>query len=92
MAESHLTDGQSGDDAEDRRRSRSAELLSKADLFSGVDRADRSYEPDPQVREVRLALEKQKSELAAGRESIPLARLLDRTEVRLRRWWKRIRS
>ena len=38
MAESHSTDGQSGDDAEDRRRSRSAELLSKADLFSGVDR------------------------------------------------------
>jgi hypothetical protein len=36
MAESHSTDGQSGDDAEDRRRSRSAELLSKADLF-GVD-------------------------------------------------------
>ena len=38
MAESHSTDGQSADDAEDRRRSRSAELLSKADLFSGVDR------------------------------------------------------
>jgi CRP-like cAMP-binding protein len=38
MAEAHSTGGQSPDDAEDRRRSRSAELLSKADLFSGVDR------------------------------------------------------
>src|SRR4029453_1441400 len=37
MAESHSTGGQSGDDAEARRR-RAAELLSQADLFSGVDR------------------------------------------------------
>ena len=46
-------------------------------VFSGVDRANRSYEPDPNVREKRLALEKLKAELAAGRAAIPLARLLD---------------
>lgn len=54
-----------------------AEYYGLQAVFSGVDRADRSYEPDPQVREQRLALEKLKAELAAGRASVPLARLLD---------------
>lgn len=46
-------------------------------VFSGVDRANRSYEPDRRVREKRLSLEKLKAELAAGRAAVPLARLLD---------------
>ncbi|HUY89560.1 MAG TPA: PSD1 and planctomycete cytochrome C domain-containing protein [Pirellulales bacterium] len=54
-----------------------AEYYGLQAVFSGVDRADRSYEPDPQVRERRLALEKLKAELAAGRAAVPLARLLD---------------
>ncbi len=45
--------------------------------FAGVDRANRSYEPDLNVRAARLALEHQKTELARGREAVPLARLLD---------------
>jgi len=54
-----------------------AEYYGLQAVFAGVDRANRSYEPDPQVREMRLTLEKQKAELSSGRESVPLARLLD---------------
>src|SRR5438132_13097231 len=38
MAARHSTRDRSGEDAERRHRDRSAELLAKADLFSGVDR------------------------------------------------------
>ena len=54
-----------------------AEYYGLQAVFAGVDRANRPYESDLRVRDRRLALEKQKAELEAGRNAIPLARLLD---------------
>ena len=38
--------------------------------FAGVDRAERPYDPDPQVSRARLALQTQKKELEAGRDAL----------------------